>query len=46
MTKFKHGNGLWKFNTSLLSNQEYLTLIDNTIADEMVEYALPVYNPV
>ena len=46
MTKFKHGKGLWKFNTSLLSNQEYLTLINNTIEDEMVQYALPVYNPV
>ena len=45
MTKFKHGKGLWKCNTLLLSNQEYLTLINNTIVDVMVQYALSVYNP-
>ena len=46
ITKFKHGKGLWKFNTSLLNNQEYLSLINDAIVDEMLQYALPVYNPV
>ena len=45
ITKFQHGKGLWKFNTSLLNNQEYLTLINNSTMDEMFQYALPVYNP-
>ena len=26
--KFEHGKGLWKFNSSLLKEQEYLTLIN------------------
>ena len=45
ITKFKHSTGLWKFTTSLLNNQEYLTLINNSITDEIFQYALPVYNP-
>ena len=45
ITKFKHDKGLWKFNTSLLNNQECVTLINNSIADEIVKYALPGYNP-
>ena len=45
ITKFQHGKGLWKFNTSLLNNQEYSTLINNSIMDEIFQYALPVYNP-
>ena len=42
---FKKGNGLWKFNCSLLKNKDYLILINNLIDSEKLRYALPVYNP-
>ena len=45
ITKFKHGNGLWKFNTSLLNNQKYVIFINNSTRDEIFQYALPVYSP-
>ena len=45
ITMFKHRKGLWKLNTPLLNNQDYLTLINNSITDAIFHYALPVYNP-
>ena len=44
LSEFKHGKGYWKFNNSLLKNQEYLNLINKTIEEEKIKYALPVYN--
>ena len=43
INKFEHGKGLWKFNTSLLKEQEYLTLINDAIQDEMLRYGVSVY---
>ena len=45
LSNFKKGNGLWKFNCSLLKNKDYLILINNLIDKEKFSYALPVYNP-
>ena len=42
-SKFRIGKGIWKFNTSLLSNQDYLNTIKNIINEEKIKYALPVY---
>ena len=42
--KFVQGSGIWKFNNSLLNNQDYLNLINKVITEEKLKYALPVYN--
>ena len=42
-SKFQIGKGIWKFNTSLLSNQDYLKIIKKVINEEKVKYALPIY---
>ena len=42
--KFVQGSGIWKFNNSLLKNQDYLNLINKVITEEKLKYALPVYN--
>ena len=42
-SKFQIGKGIWKFNTSLLSNQDYLKIIKKVINKEKVKYALPIY---
>ena len=44
MNKFIRGKGLWKFNNSLLKDKEYLTLVNKIIAEEIIKYAIPVYN--
>ena len=44
LNTFKKGNGVWKFNTSLLKNMSYINIINNCIKDELVNYILPVYN--
>ena len=44
INNFEQGKGIWKFNTSLLKEQAYITMINNTITDEVFKYALPVYN--
>ena len=41
---FSKGKGTWKFNTSLLKDQQYLTLIEKCIRNEYIKYAVPVYN--
>ena len=41
---FKHGKGLWKHNNSLLSDAEYLNIINNKIEEIKAQYALPVYD--
>ena len=41
---FKQGKGLWKFNNSLLKDENYLELVNNLIQEEKINYALPVYD--
>ena len=41
---FQRGKGLWKFNCSLLKNQEYLSLINKLIEEVVQTYTVPVYN--
>ncbi len=40
----KRGKGFWKFNTSLLSDQEYVHIIKNTIRNTIERYSLPDQN--
>ena len=44
LTKFTIYKGVWKFNNSLLNDQNYLDLINKTIHEEILKYAVPVYN--
>ena len=44
LNKFIRENGIWKFNNSLLKDKEYLTLVNKIIDEEVIEYAIPVYN--
>ena len=44
MNKFIRGKGLWKFKNSLLKDKEYLTLVNKIIAEEIIKYAILVYN--
>ena len=39
-SKFIRGRGFWKFNTSLLSDPDYLKLIKNTIKRVTAQYAI------
>lgn len=41
---FKKGRGLWKFNNSLLYDNDYLECIRDFILQVKKQYALPVYN--
>ena len=44
LNPFIKGRGVWKFNTSLLKNKDYLDLIQDIIVKEKVKYTLPVYS--
>ena len=44
VNKFVQGKGLWKFNNSLLTSEDYLNLINESINDEKLKYAVPVYD--
>ena len=37
LSEFKHGKGYWKFNVSLLKNQNYFNLINEIIEEEKVK---------
>ena len=41
---FKIGCGIWKFNNSLLKNQEYLGIVNRIIEEEKLKYCPPVYS--
>ena len=41
---FKRGKGTWKFNCSLLKNNNYIELVNHTILEQIEQYATPVYN--
>ena len=43
INSFRRGKGLWKFNCSLLKNENYIEMINKAIKDIKVEYAVPVY---
>ena len=42
--KFVRGKGTWKLNCDLLYNEEYIKLINQTIEQSKLEYAIPIYN--
>ena len=44
LNKFEVGKGIWKFNTHLLKDMEYINLINKSIQEEITKYAVPVYN--
>ena len=44
MDKFEHCKSLWKHNNSLLTDTEYLKIINSKIQDVKKQYCLPVYN--
>ena len=44
LNKFYRGKGSWKFNTNLLKDINYLKLINECIQEEIIKYAVPVYN--
>ena len=44
ISKFKKGRGLWKFNCSLLKNQQYVSLINKVIEEVIQTYTIPVYS--
>ena len=44
INKFEKGKGRWMFNTELLKDREYLTLINNLIEEQRFFYAVPLYN--
>ena len=41
---FKKGKGIWRFNSSLLKNSNYVGDVKSWIRDTKTQYALPVYN--
>ena len=43
-SKFIRGRGLWKLNRDLLSNSDYVDLINKTIQEVKSEYTVPVYS--
>lgn len=44
INEFKKGKGLWKFNTSLLKDREYVEEIKKCINKIKEQYMIPVYN--
>ena len=43
-SKFRRGKGFFKFNNSLIKDQEYIDLIHNTIRDTVMLYAEDIYD--
>ena len=43
-TQFVKGKPLWKFNYSLLSDINYLNIINEKIIEIKTQYAIPIYN--
>ena len=41
---FKHGKSYWKHNNSLLTDKEYLKIINKHIIETKKQYAVPIYN--
>ena len=43
-TNFNQGKGYWTHNNSLLSDKDYLKIINKRLSEIKAQYALPVYN--
>ena len=43
-TQKNRGPGLWKFNDSLLVNEEYDELVQKVISNTVKQYAIPLYS--
>ena len=44
LNHFVRGRGVWKLNCDLLKDIEYVNMVNDTITQEKLTYALPVYN--
>ena len=44
LTNQKRGKGFYKMNTSLLNDEKYVQIIENTIKDTISTYSLPIYS--
>lgn len=44
LNNLKRGRGFWKFNNSLLTDKDYVTIVKKTINDVKKQYSCPVYN--
>ena len=44
LTKFVRGKGVWKLNTSLLQNMDYVNTINSIIDAEKRLYVIPIYS--
>ena len=44
LTEIEKGPGIWKMNDSVLGDPEYTKLVETTIKETVIQYALPVYN--
>lgn len=42
--EFKHGKGLWKYNSSFLQDIEYIEAIQQIVSNIKAYYSLPIYN--
>ena len=40
----RRGNGMWKFNTSHLADDDYVRMVKKCITETIRQYAVPVYN--
>ena len=45
LSNYTKGKGSWKFNNSLLNNNDFIKLIKSEISLIRETYALPIYNP-
>jgi len=43
LNNIKRGKGLWKFNTSLLHDKDYVKIVKQVINDVKIQYAIPIY---
>jgi len=44
INKFIRGKGIFRMNKQLLENSEYLKLVNKLIDEEIIKYAVPVYD--
>ena len=44
LNKYEVRKGIWKFNTNLLTDMEYINLANESIQEEVTKYAVLVYN--
>lgn len=44
IAEVERGPGIWKFNESILQDDEYVDIVKNTIGNVVFQYAIPVYD--